>query len=181
MQRILSKILFIFIIASLMFSCGLGSPKINVEPIEKLEKKDIEAAQRLLVKQEKEKTEAFIKRSDWNVLKSSTGLFYEIYERNSRTNKGIRVGDIVQISYSLRLITGLEVRNSEKDGLLYVNLGKSDVEQGLIQLLLLMKEGDRARAVIPSHLAFGLTGNSERNIPPYTPLIYDVKVETVLD
>jgi FKBP-type peptidyl-prolyl cis-trans isomerase len=54
-------------------------------------------------------------------------------------------------------------------------IGKGGVEAGLEDGILLMHEGGRAKFIIPSHLAFGLTGNGNK-IPPKSTLIYDIKL-----
>jgi FKBP-type peptidyl-prolyl cis-trans isomerase len=54
-------------------------------------------------------------------------------------------------------------------------IGHGGVETGLEEAILLMKVGDRAKLVIPSHLAHGFFGDDER-IPPRATLIYDIKI-----
>jgi len=53
--------------------------------------------------------------------------------------------------------------------------GMDNVESGLHEVILLMKVGDKAKVVLPSHLAFGLTGDSSK-IPHSTPLVYDIQL-----
>ena len=69
----------------------------------------------------------------------------------------------------------MECYNSDKDGLKLIELGKAEVESGLEEGILLMKVGDKAKLVIPSHLAFGLLGD-ENKIPKRATLIYDVEL-----
>jgi len=35
--------------------------------------------------------------------------------------------------------------------------------------------GDKAKLIIPSHLAFGLAGDMDQ-IPPLSPIVYDIEV-----
>ena len=42
--------------------------------------------------------------------------------------------------------------------------------------LRLMKEGGKAKIIIPSQLGFGDKGSSTGIVPPYTSLIYDVEL-----
>ena len=49
------------------------------------------------------------------------------------------------------------------------------MEPGLEEGILFMCEGDRAKFILPSHRAFGLTDDQDK-IPPKATLIYDVKL-----
>ena len=42
-----------------------------------------------------------------------------------------------------------------------------------------MREGDKAKAIIPSHLAYGFIGD-EKQIPKRATLIYDIEVLNVI-
>ena len=50
-------------------------------------------------------------------------------------------------------------------------LGVAFLEEGI----LLLKEGDRAKFIIPSHLAFGLLGDMKK-IPAKAVLVYDIEL-----
>jgi FKBP-type peptidyl-prolyl cis-trans isomerase FkpA len=52
--------------------------------------------------------------------------------------------------------------------------GKRPDMSGFLEGIKLMKKGGKARLILPSELAFGERGY--REIPPYTTIIYDVKV-----
>ena len=47
---------------------------------------------------------------------------------------------------------------------------------GLQEGIKLMKEGEKAKLILPSHLAFGEKGSSTGIVPPYTTIIYDVEL-----
>jgi FKBP-type peptidyl-prolyl cis-trans isomerase len=42
-------------------------------------------------------------------------------------------------------------------------------------MILLMKVGDKAKVILPSHLAFGLTGDSKK-VAQSMPLLYDLEL-----
>ena len=54
-------------------------------------------------------------------------------------------------------------------------LGSGGVESGLEEGILLLKLGDKARFIIPSYLAHGLSGDQDK-IPPKATLIYTIKI-----
>ena len=39
-----------------------------------------------------------------------------------------------------------------------------------------MREGEKAKFIIPSHLAFGSSGSSTEIVPPFTTVIYEVEL-----
>lgn len=47
---------------------------------------------------------------------------------------------------------------------------------GLVAGVRRMKEGEKARFIIPSHLAFGSNGSSTGMVPPFTTVIYEVEL-----
>jgi FKBP-type peptidyl-prolyl cis-trans isomerase len=49
------------------------------------------------------------------------------------------------------------------------------VERGLDEAMQLLKVGDRAKLILPSHLAFGLVGD-DNCVPRKAILIYDVQI-----
>ena len=55
------------------------------------------------------------------------------------------------------------------------NVGIGQVIEGWDKGILLLKEGDKARFVIPSELAYGSRG-AGGVIPPNAPLIFDVEL-----
>ena len=54
-------------------------------------------------------------------------------------------------------------------------IGKDHVESGVHEGVTLMHVGDRAKFVIPSYLAHGLSGDNAK-IPPRSVLIVDLKL-----
>ena len=66
-----------------------------------------------------------------------------------------------------------------KDEVLEVEVDHSQVETGLQEGLKKMKVGDKAKMIIPSHLAHGITGDLNK-IPPLTPLIIDIQVTELI-
>ena len=54
-------------------------------------------------------------------------------------------------------------------------VGKGEVISGLEEGILLLHIGDKAKFIIPSHLAYGLLGD-DNEIPTKATLIYDIEV-----
>ena len=79
------------------------------------------------------------------------------------------------ISYEVRLINGNLCYSSAEKGPKEFTAGRGEVEVGIEEGILLMRVGDRAKFIVPSHLAFGLLGDQDK-IPPQSTLIYDIEL-----
>jgi FKBP-type peptidyl-prolyl cis-trans isomerase len=142
-----------------------------------IDRKQIDAALLEANKQalsvENSQIEDYIRRNDLKMQKTGTGLRYFISELGSG-NKA-EEGKVVVLEYSVQLINGDLIYTSDEYGIKEFMIGKGGVEAGLEDGILLMHEGGRAKFIIPSHLAFGLTGDGNK-VPPMSTLIYDVKL-----
>lgn len=116
---------------------------------------------------------SLIERYGWKMKETGTGLRYLVYHEGNgpRTKKD----EVVKINYEVRLITGDLVYTSKESGPKEFKIGSGGVESGLEEAILLLKVGDKAKLILPSHLAFGLIGDQDQ-IPPKSTLIYDIEV-----
>lgn len=111
-------------------------------------------------------------RPDWKVTKTGTGLRVFVYSRSGNSDTA-RVGDQVLVDFNIELLDGTECYNSGEKGPEAFIVEKSDLESGLHEGMQHMCTGDKAKFILPSHLAHGLIGDSDK-IPPLTPVIYDI-------
>jgi len=65
--------------------------------------------------------------------------------------------------------------DSISTGLKKFIIGKGQAENGLEEALLMMKYGDKARLILPPHLAFGLLGD-DKKIPRRAIIVYEIEV-----
>jgi len=166
------KLILFILITLLFFSCGNNQEKKTEIQAEKY-KKDLENVNKTLVQKENEDIEDYIARHEWKMNKTGTGLRYNIYFQGKGKKPGAH--DKVVIRFVVSLINGVECYNSKNDGLKQIDLGTAEVESGLEEGILFMKTGDKAKLIIPSHLAFGLSGDDNK-IPKRATLIYDVEL-----
>jgi FKBP-type peptidyl-prolyl cis-trans isomerase len=122
---------------------------------------------------EDQQIEDFIRRYSWTMNKTGTGLRYLIF-RNGQGAK-TRKGKIAVIRYTVRLLNGNICYSSDKDGMKEFKIGYGGIESGVEEGILLMHVGDRAKFILPSHLAFGLLGDQNR-IPQNATLVYDIEL-----
>lgn len=126
-----------------------------------------------VVKAENQEIEDFVERYKWKVKKSQTGLRYIIYflGNGPKVNKG----QLVKINYSVRLLTGEEIYNSRRLGPKEFIVGQGKIESGIEEGILMLRAGDKAKFIVPSHLAYGLLGDLDK-VPERAALVYEIEV-----
>jgi FKBP-type peptidyl-prolyl cis-trans isomerase len=165
--------LFIFLLFSIfLLSCAESEQKKSgtSKGIEEMKAPLLKANQHL-VRNEDQLIEAYITRYQLTMAITKTGLRYSV--QKSGSGKIIKAGDRIEIHYTLSLLDGTPGYSSEKDGPLVFTAGKGDVNSGLEEAILLMKEGEQAKIIVPSHLGFGLLGDGTR-IPARSTLVYQI-------
>lgn len=134
---------------------------------------DLIEANKLMVKSEDQRIEDFIRRYGWQMETKGSGLRYMIYHEGK--GEKADAGKIAMIDYTLSLLSGDTVYTSENEGIKSIPLGKGTAESGLEEGILLLNVGDKAKFIIPSHLAFGLFGDAKK-VPAKATLVYDIEL-----
>jgi FKBP-type peptidyl-prolyl cis-trans isomerase FkpA len=106
-----------------------------------------------------------------SMVSSGSGLRYYIYEHGE--GDSAKVGMTARVETEITLLDGTLCYKTEKDEVEEFVIDKSDVESGIQEGIKKMREGDRAKMVIPSHLAHGLVGDLAK-IPPMAVIIVDI-------
>jgi FKBP-type peptidyl-prolyl cis-trans isomerase len=129
-----------------------------------------------MVRTEDEQIRDYIARYGWNMKETPTGLRYIIYHHG--TGRVAAKGMLARINYRVSLINGTPCYSSKETGPKEFVIGQGKVENGIEEGILLLREGDRAKFILPSHLAFGLVGD-QRKIPERATLVYDIELISV--
>lgn len=118
----------------------------------------------------------FIAQSGWEMKETETGIRYDIYHQE----EGIpaKSGDVVAVVYSLHMLDGSRIMDTEVSGPVVFKVGQGDVVSGLHEAVTLLSAGDSARIILPSYLAYGLTGD-QNNIPSNAALFYDLSLVSI--
>ena len=160
--------------------CSCGSRPENDKPVPKTDNKalgkSLEKANRYLVAEEEEEIDNYVRRHNLSMTATGTGLRYQIVSEGK--GRQIEPGDMVTLQYDLFTITDDLIYSSNTDGVKRFVVSSGDAESGLHELMPLLKEGDVAKAILPSHLAYGLTGD-QRQIKQHNTLVYHIKVVKV--
>lgn len=108
--------------------------------------------------------------SDWKMTKTGSGLQYYIYKKSELPLA--KVGQIAQVEYTISLLDGTICYKTNSDEFEEFKIDKADIESGVQEGVKLMRKGEKAKFIIPSHLAHGLTGDMNK-IPPLTVIVVD--------
>jgi FKBP-type peptidyl-prolyl cis-trans isomerase len=159
------------------FSCQISEQELEPRPIssQNYEKEKIEVNQEI-IRRENADIELIAKRYNWKLTQTETGLYYQIL--NPTNGKQPQSKDVVKIKGSIMLPDGKEIYNSDVDGLKEIIINQSGEPIGLHELLTLMHAGEKANAIIPSYLAYGISGDGMK-IPAISSLICKIELINV--
>jgi FKBP-type peptidyl-prolyl cis-trans isomerase len=139
--------------------------------------RSFEKAKEKRIAQEKEAAEAEIQKIAAGFDQTKSGLRYKFIQKGN--GKKPASGQQVSVHYEGSLLNGQVFDSSyrRKEPISFL-LGTGQVIPGWDEGISLLKVGDKARFVIPSHLAYGSAG-AGGVIPPNATLIFDVELMDV--
>lgn len=116
----------------------------------------------------------YIQTNKISVTPTSTGLYY--IETKKGTGEQATAGKTVQVHYTGTLLNGTKFDSSfDRDKPFEFVLGQGQVIPGWEEGISMMKEGGKAKLIIPSKLGYGENGQGSR-IPPSATLIFEVEL-----
>ena len=139
-------------------------------------KENLEKTNQIIKNKEKDRIKSYIARNNWQA-EETNGVFIQTIKEGK--GKLIEQGDILTLSYTCTLLDGTTIYDSQKDGKLHIKIGSdSQCPLGLQKALLQLKQDTHARVIIPSALAYGLSGDGNK-VPRSATLIYEIKIEEI--
>jgi FKBP-type peptidyl-prolyl cis-trans isomerase FkpA len=162
--------------AALLTACGCGNKHNGRGPSDaQIQQKDLIEREKQYVKLESDNIDQYVKRQGWDkeMKVSGTGLRYMFYKRGSGEQAANE--KFAKVSFKISLLDGTECYSSEKDGPKEFRIGRDNVESGLHEAVAMMRVGDKAIFILPSHLAHGLMGDFNK-IPPKASVVYDIEL-----
>ncbi len=90
----------------------------------------------------------------------------------------VKEGDQVTISYSGYFLSGQLLDRSASD-FTYTYGAPAQVLEGLNIVIGRLNVGQTVKIILPSPLAFGEKGSSDKTVPPFTPLLYEVTLKSI--
>jgi FKBP-type peptidyl-prolyl cis-trans isomerase FkpA len=180
--RLADCLLFRVLSAGLVMSLLLAScdPEPKKQPVvidSKKLKENIVNVNKPAVVMENDEINAWIKSHGYAMKTTGTGLRYYIFRENKK-GKQVALKDEVKVKYKVSLLDGTLCYSSDQKGPRTFLVGADQIESGLHEGIQLMREGEKAIFVLPSHLAFGLVGDRDK-IPPKTAVVYEIEVMEV--
>lgn len=151
-------------------------PEITDQDREQMRESLINNNRRMMLA-EMEMIDAYIREHKLDMDTTARGVRIKI----TKEGKGIKpeMMSMVSLDYTIHNLKDEYTYSSDSSGVLEFRLGKSDEPSGLQEALLHMKEGDEALVIIPSFLAYGITGDGNK-IGSSETLIYNIRLKRVI-
>jgi peptidylprolyl isomerase len=164
----LSKYIFLVLLTCIVFS---SCKKDKIEPL-------IDAT--LQAEREDQVIQQYLTENNLTAQKTDLGIYYILLEEGEGTLTP-KNGTSVVVNYVGTVLYGRQFDSSyETNKPLEFTLGSSPVVVGFQEAVKQMKLNEKTRFFIPSRYAYGQSGRTlgEREIiPPFSTLIFDIKLE----
>lgn len=110
----------------------------------------------------------------------TNGMYYMPIQQGA--GECTQYGDQVKIHYKGYFLNGKQFESTyDRNQPLEFNFGEEgQIIQGFKTALGLMNEGAKMKFIIPSNLAFGDLGSSSNIVPPYTTVIYEIELLSLI-
>jgi len=103
-------------------------------------------------------------------------LFFLV--RGGKPGKAVKDGDSVYVKYTLYMLDNTVLETSDhgpgRNSYPLVYSPNMNVIPGWVEALGMMHDGEKAKVLLPSAIAYGQRGS--RTIMPYTPLVFDLEI-----
>ncbi|MGV3630793.1 MAG: FKBP-type peptidyl-prolyl cis-trans isomerase [Bacteroidota bacterium] len=167
MFRKLSWIIFV------LASCTSAPPEEKPKEVEWSTKKSTDMNQDFAIEEDLRIKMFLADRPSWKTVKTGSGLRYFIYKAG--TGPKAESGLTAEVSYRIELLNGTLCYETTEGETEDFEIDNSEVESGVQEGIKKMRVGDKARLILPSHLAHGLTGDMDQ-IPPLSTIVIDLEL-----
>ncbi len=142
-------------------------------------KEKLIGANRQFIRNQLDDIDSYVERHGYLMDTTATGLHYQIKRISRPGVRQVTLNDIAGIRYTIELLDGRKCYTADSALYREYHLATDDMPAGLREGILMMKEGERALFIIPSYLAFGITGDGDC-IPPNAALVMTVTMVKVI-
>lgn len=174
---ILQKLIALSCTAAMLTACGCGNRHNgqNQTSAQQKQRDELIEREKRMVKLESDNIDQYVKRQGWEktMKVSGTGLRYMFYKNG--TGEKAAKEKFAKVSYKISLLDGTQCYSSADGGPKEFRIGRDNVESGLHEAVAMMRVGDKAIFILPSHLAHGLMGDFNK-IPPKSSVVYDIEL-----
>lgn len=131
-----------------------------------------------MAEQEKRQIKGYLKENCTRPISPDSVGIYWLEKPSESDDQKLMAGDLISVSYKGYFLNGrlLETSPQQFD---FIYGSPDQLIKGLNYVIKELKEGQNAKIILPSPLAFGDEGNSMQTIPAFTPLLYEIKIISV--
>lgn len=116
---------------------------------------------------------AYLEKSGITIPPTSSGLYFIPLQEGA--GKSVKKGDKVKVHYNASFLDGKKYDSSYDRGMpISFTIGNAEVISGWEEAVQLMKEGGKAKLIVPSKLGYG--GSQRDKVKPYTPIIFEIEL-----
>lgn len=171
--------LYLLLICLCAAACGETKKE---EPVDyRTMKEELMKGNKILYQEEMQTIESFVKRRNWKMNVSGTGIYYAVYKTVDTTQPTIKEGQVARVNFVVYVLgdslSACYTSDGEPENFL---VGMDNVESGLHEGIMYMRKGEKAKIILPSHRAFGLVGDQDL-IPPRSTIMYDIELIDIID
>lgn len=158
------------------FSAGDTVVKVNFRIKKVMSPAAFRAAGSDLLREENRRiADYFNSKMDKELARDPLGFYWLQRPGTEEGTTTVREGDFVSLTYEGTYLNGRYLESS--GGTFELVYGTPDqLLKGLNYVIGKLKLGQTAKILLPSRLAFGESGSSNGIVPPYTPLVYTIKI-----
>ncbi len=168
-----AKTKLILLLGLIMMSACRTPVQEKAEVVEDVKEQAFIQTNKYIRERHREHILAFTGRVGWEMTETPTGLWYMIMERGD--GPAVQRGKVVTYTYETRLLNGKICYSATVTEPKRIVAGKGNIEAGLEEGLLLLREGSKARFIVPPHLAHGNFGDMNQ-IPGSSVLLIEVNI-----
>jgi FKBP-type peptidyl-prolyl cis-trans isomerase len=106
---------------------------------------------------------------------TNSGLRYMIYDKAAPNTPLAKDGQQALVQLKISLLDGTVCYQTKPDEIERITIAHSEKESGVHEALQLLRKGDKAKLILPSHLGHGLLGDRMK-IPPQSILYIDIQL-----
>ncbi len=163
------------LVITLALGCNVDTD--NAPQLPEAQLKDtLQDANKTFVSTEKQRIESYVTHHNLTMQATGTGLLYCI---TKSTQGAMPVSNShTTVHYTVSLLDGTLCYTTRTTGAETFRVDHDDVESGVHEGIKLMHQGEKAKFIIPTHLAHGLLGDLNK-IPPRSALVYDIELITI--
>lgn len=173
----MKKLLYVSILGCLFIGCTSKSDD-DKKMIEWSKEKSADFGKEMAKDEEVEIKLFLASHPDWKMQETGTGLRYFIYEHGD--GDSAKSGKLAEVNFRINLLDGKECYKTETGETERFEIDRSEIETGVQEGVKKMRVGDKAKFIVPSHLAHGLVGDMNK-IPPLTTIVVDMQLLKIIE